>query len=336
MYRLSIVFIFCLFQLALNGQQVYKIATYNVENLFDLQNDPNHNDDDFLPTGRQQWTQERYDKKLAQIAKVIDSMGLPDFIGLQEVENKKVLDDLCEKTSLKKAGYAPIIIESNDYRGIDVALLYKTAVFKPTNTDTIQISFPERIVKQPYTTRNILYVEGLINNSEKLHFFVNHWPSRSGGLEKSEPKRLYVAAQLRKRMNDLLNQDPNANMIIMGDFNDEPDNNSIRTILGVLENANPPIPGFLYDCFGALNQQNKGSYNYRGNWNMLDHIIVSAALYDREDGVYIQNPTIFRKDWMMYQDRKFGAKPNRTYGGPNYYGGFSDHLPVYLELVINK
>ena len=127
-----------------------------------------------------------------------------------------------------------------------------------------------------------------------------------------------------------------ANILILGDFNDEPDNNSIRTILGVLEEVELPIPGFLYDTFGNLNKEKKGSYNYRGNWNMLDHIIVSSALYDRSDGVYIQKPTIFQKEWMMYKDPRDGLKPNRTYGGSNYYGGYSDHLPVYLELVVDK
>ena len=179
-------------------------------------------------------------------------------------------------------------------------------------------------------------MRGRLQGSETLYFFVNHWPSRRGGVRESEPKRLYVAAQLRKKLNEVFGKAPNANVVILGDFNDTPSNNSVRTVLGVLEEMQLPIPGFLYDCFGQLAKQKKGSYNYRGNWNMLDHIIVSAALYDQTDGMYIQNPSIFSRDWMLYQDPKYGKKPNRTYGGPNYYGGFSDHLPVFIDLEIVK
>lgn len=328
------IFTFCLLSFSLNSQNVFRVASYNVENLFDLEDDPKHNDNDYLPTSKRAWNEEKYQTKLERIEQILVEMELPTLVGLQEVENAKVLSDLCAREALK--AYDFIHYESKDYRGIDVALLYKKEDFKPIQSSVIPINFPEIIVKQPYTTRDILHVEGILNGSESIHIYVNHWPSRSGGLKKSEPKRLYVAAQLREDVNQVLGENPNTNILMLGDFNDEPDNNSVRTILGVLEEANFPIPGFLYDTFGKLNKEKKGSYNYRGTWNMLDHIIVSSALYDRADGVYIQNPTVFQREWMMYKDPKYGLKPNRTYGGPNYYGGYSDHLPVYLELVIEK
>ena len=301
--------------------QLY-LAFYNVENLFDTLDDATTLDEDFTPTGRQKWTSQRYFRKLDNLAKVIEGMHMPILLGLCEVENATVLRDLCGHGPLKAADYDFVHFESTDRRGIDVALLYRKAYFQPKQQEYIRFEFPKDILlenEEGYTSRDILKVEGEFFNKAPLTIFVNHWPSRRGGLTASEPKRLFVASQLRQQINQLSPQTP---ILIMGDFNDETDNKSIAT---VLDSSTP-----LYNCLAQLDEQGKGSYNFRGNWNMLDQMIVSKNLLEKKGKVQTHSPAIFDAEWLMYKDKKRGPRPNRTYGGPNYYGGYSDHLPVYM------
>ncbi|MEM1323549.1 MAG: endonuclease/exonuclease/phosphatase family protein [Bacteroidota bacterium] len=310
----------------------YRFAFYNVENLFDLEDDPQRKDDDFTPKGRNEWTSERYQKKLNNIAKVLDGMNQPSVVGLCEVENEQVLKDLAATEKLRASEYQSVHFDSPDFRGIDVALLYKKAEMRVLESDYIRINFPPKIV-QDYTTRDILYVKGLFLGRDTLHFFVNHWPSRRGGLAASEPKRLYVAQQLRKAVDALTQKQAQAKIIIMGDLNDESNNKSLTRELDV---TNDQAANKLYDCFTPFDQDNLGSYNYRGNWNMLDHIILSASLRQAEQKIAFQEAYIYKQSWMMYTDRKYGERPNRTYGGPRYYGGYSDHLPIYIDLTVKN
>jgi predicted extracellular nuclease len=308
-----------------------RIAFYNVENLFDTVDDPNHADDDFTPDGKQKWTTERYEKKLNQVAQVIEDMEFPDFLGLCEIENSKVLADLIRTDKLKTKKYEIAHFDSPDYRGIDVALLYDKEQFKLKSAKPIVIDIPDDI-EANYTTRDILQVYGLYQELYPLYIFVNHWPSRRGGLAKSEPKRLFAATQLRRAVDAILSEDATASIIIMGDMNDETDNKSITEVLNVSKLNESPQPQRLYNCFSDIDAQQLGSYNYRGNWNMLDQIIVSSSLADAE-GWQVTKPTVFQQDWMTFEHDRFGNVPNRTYGGPNYYGGISDHFPVYVDLV---
>ena len=309
-------------------EATYRFGFYNVENLFDLKNDPDRNDDDFTPDGRNKWTQERYDEKLANLSKVIKGMGLPSLLGVCEVENRTVLADLAKVDALKAADYGFVHYDSPDFRGIDVALLYKKKEFKVLDSRNIQINFPAEIVED-YTTRDILQVKGVFLGRDTLHVFVNHWPSRRGGVKESQPKRMYVAQQLRKAIDELLAVNPSATIIVMGDLNDEPINDSL---IKALQTQRENEQADLYNCFMKADQEGKGSYNYRGNWNMLDHIIISAAFKQANAGLRVGQAVIFREEWMMYKDKKFGPRPSRSYGGPNYYGGYSDHLPVYVEV----
>lgn len=308
---------------------IYRVGFYNVENLFDLKDEPAKFDDEFTPTGRNKWTKERYDHKLNNLSKVINGMGNPVLLGLCEVENKTVLKDLTATSLLKPHGYQFAHFESPDMRGIDVALLYKSKMFSVLDEKKIRIDFPDSIAAD-YTSRDILQVKGILQGKDTLHVFVNHWPSRRGGTKASQAKRVHVASYLKKAVDELLSQHSNANIIIMGDFNDEPINDSIIKTLGVQrdrEQAN------LYNCFIKADQNKEGSYNYRGNWNMLDQIIISSSIKQALNGLKARNATIFRKEWMLYKDPKHGPRPNRSYGGPNYYGGYSDHLPVFIDLV---
>lgn len=316
------------------GKQQIKVAFYNVENLFDTKDDPKTEDEEFLPEAEKKWTQERYIAKLNGIYKVLSAIegegNVPALIGLSEVENKSVLRDLIRQTSINER-YGIVHHESPDARGIDCALIYDSSIFKVLEHEALPVHFdfdPE------VTTRDIIYAKGQINGTEEiLHVFVNHWSSRRGGLEASEPKRVNCALVLKGKLVEIFAEDENAKVVIMGDFNDETDNRSISEILGAKTTANKLLATDLFNTSAALDKVGKGTYNYQGDWNMLDQMIVSGSLLNDKKGLQSQSEVfIFQEDWMMYDDKKRGKVPNRTYGGPNYYGGYSDHLPVFLIL----
>jgi predicted extracellular nuclease len=312
----------------------YRVAFYNVENLFDTVDDPAKPDEEFLPESKKKWTPERYQVKLDHLAKVVEGMGYPALIGLAEVENATVLADFCKKTSLKAHDYGFVHFESPDFRGIDVALLFKKSMFTVTGSDTIRIRFPKDMIPDnpDYTTRDLLVVEGKFAGKEKLHLIVAHLPSRSGGQAETEPRRKYVASQIGRKVDAIFKSDASANIIVMGDMNDEPTDPSILQSL----EAQPVGENFaqqtMYNCFHKLKLDGQGSYRYKGDWNMLDHIILSTNLMEGDKQLKYAKSVIFQQDWMMYKDEKYGLAPSRTYGGDRYFGGYSDHLPVYVEL----
>lgn len=309
------------------GELYFRTAFYNVENLFDTTDEPLKLDDEFTPEGDKEWTIERYEKKINQISEVITALEFPAVIGLCEVENSSNLSDIAAHQSLENKGYTPVHFESPDVRGIDVGLLFQSSQFELKSKEFIRIDFPAWLEPDGYTSRDILHVVLTARDRSDFHFFVNHWPSRRGGMAESEHRRLWVASHLKRAVDEVLLDDSLAQVIIMGDFNDFPDNRSIANVLGALKlNEVPQLPGLLYDPFLSLQLKGEGSYNYRGDWNMLDQIIYA--------GMVAPNPWrisaygIFNESYLLYK----GEKPNRTYGGNNYYGGYSDHLPVYLDL----
>ncbi len=309
---------------------------YNVENLFDTENDSIKNDDEFLPNGPKFWTKTKYYTKLNQIATTIASLGgwsPPEIVGLCEIENRKVLDDLCKKTGLKNLNYRVIHKESPDKRGIDVALLYQKDSFKPLTYKAIRVTFP---FSPESTTRDILYVKGITKNKDTLHVFVNHWPSRWGGQLESEARRIQAAKTLRTELDSIFNINQNAKIIIMGDFNDYPENKSITEVLKANKNFEKPENSKLYNLSAFIEQtQNIGSHKYEGDWGILDQIIVSGALLNANRGLKStkENAHIFYADFLLTDDETFTGKKNfRTYLGYKYLGGYSDHLPVFLDL----
>jgi endonuclease/exonuclease/phosphatase family metal-dependent hydrolase len=305
-----------------------------VENLFDTEDDPLIIDEEFTPTGKLGWTTERYRTKLDHLAKVVESMGFPALLGLAEVENAAVLRDFCEKTALEKRGYAFVHFDSPDERGIDVALLYQKSAFKVFHSEALRIDIPAEIAPGDPNpaTRDILLVSGIFHKKDTLHLLVAHFPSRSGGVEKTEPMRLFVARKMRSKADEFFQRNPAANLVLMGDFNDEPTDRSLTESLGALVPAGSSSPTTLYNCFSSLDAEGKGTYNFRGNWNMLDQIILSGNLMKGNRRLRFTEAGIFKQDWMMYKDEKYGETPSRTYGGPNYYAGYSDHLPVWISL----
>ncbi len=310
------------------------VMFYNVENLFDTIDDPATHDEDFTPAGEKKWDEARYRKKLEDLARVIGSVvpkGHPVLVGLCEVENRQVVEDLAGTGRLKRAGYRVIHEESPDRRGIDVALMYDPQQFRYLSHRTLPIRFPRDTTR----VRDILYVKGRADE-EVLHLFINHWKSRSGGERATEQKRIYSAVVLRRAVDSILNFEPQAKILIMGDFNDEPTNMSIMQILMAADKRKNIGRRDLYDLmYDQHNLHDTGTYSYKGRWLMLDQIIVSYPLLLDRHGWHTtyDGGHIFAREWMLYDNPKAGRKvPNRTYGGPNYFGGISDHLPVYVTL----
>ena len=307
------------------------IAFYNVENLFDLVDEPDKKDEEFMPDSEKEWNEDRYSKKLEDLSRVLSSINeneLPEIIGLCEVENKKVIDDLVKTGILANGKYKIIHYESPDFRGIDCALVYRPDEFKVITSFPIKVNFKN---EPSYFTRDILYVKGKTKNREEFHIFVNHWPSRIGGTEKTEPNRIEVATILKSKIDSIRMENTSAKIIVMGDMNDEPSNNSLaKTLMAQKPEArNANFVNLMY----PIHENKKGSYLYRGNWNMLDNIIISSNLLD-DKGFQCSDKQgfVFHKEWMEFKNKEGQISPNRTYGGPNYYGGISDHFPVYFRL----
>ncbi len=312
----------------------YTIAFYNVENLFDTIDDSNTWDEDFTPNGKLSYTADRYQKKLDNLSSVISSINTntpPAIIGLCEVENRAVLEALTKQPKLEGANYGIAHTDSPDGRGIDCALLYNKDDFNYIGHDVISINYTW---EEKYKTRDILHVKGTLANSDTLHFFVNHWPSRRGGLQVSEKKRVFVAEQLRLAVDRLQDKNPQAKIIIMGDFNDEPNNKSVTEALLATNNKNTENPKALYNLMYDLQQQGKGTYSYKNNWNMLDNLIVSNSLINNPDGLQTNHQAgrIFTEEWICYEPSEGVFLPSRSYAGPKYFGGYSDHFPVYFQL----
>ncbi|HOK38080.1 MAG: endonuclease/exonuclease/phosphatase family protein [Bacteroidales bacterium] len=315
----------------------YRIMFYNVENLFDPENDPNKNDDEFTPEGARFWTEYRKNEKLKNIYKVITAVGewdLPMIVGLSEIENRRVLEQLISYTPLHKADYNIIHYESPDFRGIDVALLYRKSLFTPINHNIIRVIWPAHLGTG--TTRDVLYVWGRTINGDTLHFYVNHWPSRYAGQMETEEKRIYVAGLVKKHTDSVLSVHPNAKIIIIGDLNDHPTDKSVAEGLKAQLQFDKIVPDKLYNLtYYVEKYKGKGSHKHDGMWGILDQIVVSGTLLDTTQSIYTRTEyaDVFDADFLLEPDEKFtGKKVFRTYIGFKYHGGFSDHLPVFLDL----
>ncbi|MBN2667817.1 MAG: hypothetical protein JXR60_01195 [Bacteroidales bacterium] len=308
---------------------------YNLENLFDIYDDTTKWDEQFLPDGDKHWTANKYETKLKNIAKVITAVGgwqTPAIIGVCEVENLFVLEELTERSPIAKLNYQIIHKESPDNRGIDVALLYQSDDFTPLYYDFIPIHFPNSPQSK---TRDILYAKGLMKNKDTLHVFVNHWPSRWGGQMKTENKRIYVAETLRKKVDSLYQTTQNPNIVIMGDFNDTPTDKSILEYLKGMPPEKPYSNSQLYNLMYPLSQTEEGTHPYQGHWAVLDQFIVSGGLINgvHQTEAKPENAYPFKADFLLEDDTKYGGKKtNRSYIGFKYNGGYSDHLPIVLDL----
>ena len=295
------------------------LAFYNLENLFDVVNDPNKDDEEFLPGSGIQWTKDRYYKKLTNMASVIEKLGDadgPELLGVCEIENRQVLEDLIAQPVLANRGYDIVHFESPDLRSIDVALIFKTAVFKPFESTAIAVTLPNAEEK----TRDILKVKGTLHN-DTIVVLVNHWPSKRGGAEESDPKRQAAAQAAREVVDQELVKNQQAKIILIGDFNDTPDSEAITETLKASKEM-PQIDRQLFNPFAQMAEEKKGSYYYKGEFEMIDQMMLSKALLTDKTLQYVPNSaTIHQAEGIVEKEGKFAGAPLRTYAGKKYLGG---------------
>lgn len=315
-----------------------RVCFYNLENFFDSVDDSLTNDNEFLPEGTYRWDTRRYYHKADQIAKVLVAAGgwdYPDIVGLAEVENNGVLKTLLYKTALKRAKYKFVHFDSPDPRGIDVALLYRPGRFKVCHAEAIPICFPTQTSSA--STRDILYVNGVAAGaSDTLHLFVNHFTSRYSGYKATVGKRLHIAKVLRTRIDSVLKVQPKAAILVMGDFNDTPLDSSIRYGLRATTNHEHVAQGELLNLMYPYVGDNRvGTHKYHRSWTVLDQFVVTPCMTAPDASYRVAGPVcIFAAPFLLTEDEKFsGKKPFRTYSGRKYQGGFSDHLPIVLDLT---
>ncbi len=316
------------------GVDRYIIMFWNLENYFDTFNDPATSDDEFTPFGERYWSWKKFTSKRNNIAKVIISAGeinnlgkkqnhsevnYPSLVALAEVENRFVLEQLVRSTPLSLINYGIIHRDSPDERGIDVALLYRKEVFRPLSADFIYVHLADSAAK----TRLILYTKGVFEDLDTVHIFVNHWPSKFGGEAISQPNRVAAATALKNRCDSILNKNVNANILLTGDFNDTPNSvlfNNFKNFLNLAE---------------VLSLRGEGTIRYRGKWELIDQFFVSKNLTNRSEPIFCDSVSmkIYRPAFLLERDKEYlGFKPKRSYTGPRYNGGISDHLPIMFTI----
>lgn len=337
-----IVAFFCMFSFVLLGQekeyQISCVAFYNLENLFDTINDPTINDEQFLPDGSYGWTGMKYNNKLEKMAYAISQIGTkytsngPVILGVSEIENRGVLEDLVKMPKLKDRNYGIVHYDSPDRRGIDVGLLYNPEHFEVVNSVSYLLSMENDTA---FRTRDQLMVEGLLDG-ERIYVIVNHWPSRSGGEARSRPKRVAAAALTKHISDSILATNQEAKIIIMGDLNDDPTNESCKKTLGAKKSESKVGKGDLFNATWPLFSKGIGSLAYRDNWNLFDQIIISSGLLNDEDGYKYWKTFIFNKDFLIQQEGRYKGYPLRTHAGGAYLNGYSDHFPSYIYLIREK
>lgn len=323
---------------AQNNLTEFSILFYNVENLFDLQNDSLTVDDEFTPEGDRHWTYKRLQKKLLNTSKVIlntSGWNAPSLIALCEIENRYVLEQLRNETPLKTIPYKIIHKDSPDFRGIDVALLYNSDVFYPIEYDYYPLLDRNGNIRK---SREILYVSGIMGGIDTVHVFVNHWPSRYSGVMETREFRNNAARLLREKVDALFEQNTLAKIIILGDFNDQPSNESLHKYLNAKSVSGAIKSSELYNLSKAWMKADRGTLKYQSQWFVFDQVIVSGELLQAKNGLSTKSewatigsfPALFETD-----KTHGGTKLNRTYTGFKYNDGFSDHLPVLLKLKAN-
>ncbi len=310
---------------------MHTIAFYNLENLFDIKNDHQTNDNDFLPISTKKWTHKRYQNKLRKLGFAISNIGFketdkhPAIIGLAEVENDAVIKDLIASKHLSECHYSFVHYDSLDERGIDVALLYDTTCFKVTHSETFSVQLYNEEGLPDYT-RDILLVTGLLEE-EEIHVIVNHWSSRREGANETEAKRLAASNKVIDIINTLKSENANSKIIVIGDFNDDPTNESIQHLIKNQDLFNPMLSLFSYS---------RGSTSHDYKWNLFDQMMFTKNFFETTPNTFSYvEANIFDDDFLKLFNGKYKGKPFRTYIGKKYQGGYSDHFPVYATLQKN-
>jgi len=320
-------------------QKFHTVAFYNVENLFDTINDVNKNDEASPIMEIEKGRTEIYNKKLKNLSKVISEIGysetnsFPTIVGLSEVENKTVIEDLINTGKLKDGNYGISHFDSPDARGIDVALIYRKEFFKVLNEKNHKLILNDDTSGEIIFTRDQLVVDGLLEG-DRYFLIINHWPSRYGGELRSRPFR-NKAAKLNIEIIDSLNSThKNPKIITMGDFNDDPKNESIKDILNSKNYQLNLNDNDLYNPYENMHTEGIGTLVYRGYWNLFDQIIISRSLLNKSSKAFsFYNSFIFKEKYLINQDGNYKGYPFRSFAGGRYLDGYSDHLPVYILLI---
>jgi len=323
----------------LHAQDRFRVASYNVENLFDTKDNPEKDDDEFLPKGMMKWNDSKYWTKLRNITRVITAIGemeSPALVGLVEVENDSVLHDLTKRSPLRAQKYEYMCTHSPDVRGVNVGFLYQRDKFKLLGKNEYRVNPPE---KNGRPTRNILHVSGRVISGDTLDVFVCHFPSRRDGQIASEPYRMAAAKVLKTKTDSLFAIRSSANILIMGDFNDQPADKSLSVVLGAgsMLGQNISKHQLVNTFLHRLGEKDFGTYKFQGEWDLIDQFIVSGNLLSDSSSISLvkDSPRIFHPEFLQEKDSAYGGfKPFRTNSGPNYLGGFSDHFPIVLDLIV--
>lgn len=320
-----------------SAQSNYKvniIAFYNMENLFDTINDP-HNDEEFLPNSPRQYNTRIYKDKIDRLASVIEVLGTdispdgPAILGVAEVENAGVLKDIAKSPRVAKRNYQVILFDSKYDRGVDVGLMYNPKYFKPLHQEPLFVQLPGG-AKDAYYTRDVLYVKGLMDG-DTMHFFVNHWPSRSGGEERSRPGRFAAANVVKHTIDSINNSNPNSKIVVMGDFNDDPISPSVAKILNAKGKIKDVQPSGLYNPWWDMYKRGIGTSPYQDAWGLFDQILISHSFLSKEQSDYFfRQAVIFNKEFLLQKTGKYRNYSKRTWDGITYNYGYSDHFPVYI------
>ena len=345
MKKLSLFFVLSLLLVTVYGNaqkkySVYAVGFYNQENLFDTCHDAGKNDSEFLPNGSYRWNGLKYSHKLRNMARVLADMGtdvLPDVgcaaIGLSEVENSKVLDDLTAQEPLRARGYKYVHIEGPDRRGIDCAMLYNPALFTVSDTKLVPY-VPDESMPEDFATRGFLTVSGQMAG-EPVTVIVCHWPSRFSGSSYRER-----AAYLVKNLKDsIMRVNPDMKVMVMGDMNDDPTNKSMKDVLGAKGNIKDVKDGDMYNpWYEILTKQGLGTLSYQGSWNLFDQIVLTPNLLDKDgkkdySTLKFWKNQVFRRDYLFNTEGRYKGTPKRTHAGGIWLDGYSDHLPVVVYLV---
>lgn len=324
--------------------QLGMVGFYNLENLFDTIDDPNTNDDQFLPNGSYAWSGMKYKNKLHNLATVIATMGqevggvrlqCPDILGVSEIENRLVLEDLVAQPELQAYNFGIVHYDGPDRRGVDVGLLYKKDKYRVLGSRSVRLYDS---LQPDFLTRDQLVVSG-IYMGDTLHFIVNHWPSRLGGEKRSSPKREMAARLTRRIVDSILAVSPQAKIIVTGDLNDDPINKSVVEVMRAPkeDDYTKLEPGQMFNASYGLFKRGVGTLCYRGQWNLFDQMLLSQGLVGKDRSTLkFYGFRIFNDPMLLQKSGRYAGYPLRTHAGGVYLNGYSDHFPVYMILIKEK
>lgn len=321
----------------------YTVLFYNVENLFDTIQDPTIYDTEFIPSGNKEWNSTKYYKKLDNLEKVFYSIAeqnraYPTIIGVSEVENRNVLEDIASMPKLQRANYQICHYDGPDARGVDVAFFYRPDQFEYEGSESIKANIPG--ARENFRTRDLLTMWGKIDG-EPFFFVVSHWPSRRGGQSSSAYLREGLASQIKSICDSVRNENPSTKVVVMGDFNDDPGDKSVSECLGAKLKKNKLGKNDMWNPYWQMHRDGYGTLVYNDLWNLFDNIVVSENVANAPKGTLeIWKPkqssyygNVFKAEFLFQKEGQYKGYPLRTYVGNNFQGGFSDHLPVYIYLV---